>query len=341
MAEAIITKKCIVTGGAGFIGSHIVDRLLKDGHTVTVLDNFSSGRKENLAHHKGNKRLKVVNVDIADFNKIKKYFKGIDWVFHLAALADIVPSIKEPLKYHHSNVAGTVSVLEASRLNNIKRFLYAGSASYYGIPDNYPTPETAEIRIEYPYALTKYLGELAVLHWGKVYGLPVVSLRMFNVYGPRSRTSGAYGAVFGVFLAQKLAEKPFTVIGNGAQTRDFTFVTDCVEAFILAAKSNIQNEVFNVSVGEGHSVNEIIELLGGGEVVHLPKRPGEPDKTLSDSSKIKRMLGWAPKVKFEDGVKIMLANINYWKNAPVWDENSISKATAEWFQYLGKKKLSQ
>ncbi len=238
--------RCIVTGGAGFIGSHLVDRLIQDGHHVIVLDNFSTGRPENLSHLTQNLHLVVKQLDVADYDAIRSVFEGIDWVFHLAALADIVPSIQKPLDYYHANVTGTVSVLEAARHAGVKRFIFAASSSCYGIPDVYPTPETAEIRPQYPYALTKYLGEECVIHWGKIYKLPVVSLRLFNVYGPRSRTSGTYGAVFGVFLAQKLAKKPFTVVGNGTQTRDFTFVTDVANAFITAAQSEITNEILNV-----------------------------------------------------------------------------------------------
>ncbi len=296
-------KRCIVTGGAGFIGSHIVDHLLKDGHSVIVLDNFSSGRMENLAQHRGNKRLKVVKADVSNFNKIKKYFRGIDWVFHLAALADIVPSIRYPLEYFRANVDGTISVLEASRLNNVKRFVFAASSSCYGIPNTYPTPETAAIKPEYPYALTKYLAEQSVLHWEKVYGLPVISLRIFNAYGPRARTTGMYGAVFGVFMAQKLSGKPFTVVGDGEQTRDYAFVTDVAEAFVLAAESDLRGEVLNVGSGKDYRVNRIVELLGVKEIVHIPKRPGEPDKTLADITKIKEKLGWQPKTSFEEGVK--------------------------------------
>lgn len=330
-------KKVIVTGGAGFIGSHLVDRLLKDRKEVIVLDNFSNGRMENLSHNLNNNRLKIKKVDVANFDEIKDYFKEVEWVFHLAALADIVPSIRDPLQYHRANVGGTISVLEGARKAQVKRFIYAASSSCYGIPDIYPTPETAEIRPQYPYALTKYIGEQYVLHWGKVYNLPVISLRIFNAYGPRSRTTGAYGAVFGVFLAQKLANKPFTVVGDGTQTRDFVFVSDVVDAFILAAKSNIKNEVFNVGSGKNYSVNRLVELLGGSDVVHIPKRPGEPDCTLADISKIKKKLGWKPKISFEKGVKIMLENIDYWKGAPVWDEKSIEEATKEWFYYLSKK----
>ena len=327
-------KKALVTGGAGFIGSHLVDRLIEEGFEVIVLDNLSNGRLENLSRHKNNTNLKFYNVDVSDFNSINEYFKGVSLVFHLAALADIVPSIQEPLKYYKSNVDGTVSVLEASRLAGVDRFVYTASSSCYGIPDHYPTPESAAIKPQYPYALTKYLGELCALHWGKIYGLPVVSLRLFNVYGPRSRTSGTYGAVFGVFLAQKLAGMPFTVVGDGTQTRDFTFVTDVVEAFISAAKSDVKQEIFNVGSGNHYSVNRLVELLGG-EKAYIPKRPGEPDCTFADTSKIRKILGWAPKVTFEDGVRQMLENIDYWKNASVWDKKSIADATKEWFKYLG------
>ncbi|WP_334109647.1 SDR family oxidoreductase [Thermodesulfitimonas autotrophica] len=326
--------KVIVTGGAGFIGSHLVDRLLGDGHEVTVLDNFSTGRMENLARHQDQARLRVVEVDIADLAIIAPFFQGVDWVFHLAALADIVPSVQFPEKYFRANVDGTFAVLEASRHAGVKRFVYAASSSCYGIPDVYPTPETAPVRPQYPYALTKYIGEELVLHWGKVYKLPVVSLRLFNVYGPRARTSGTYGAVFGVFLAQKLAGRPFTVVGDGTQTRDFTYVTDVVDAFVKAAESGVINEVFNVGSGSTYSVNRLVELLGG-EVVYIPKRPGEPDCTFADTAKIRRVLGWKPQVSFEEGVARLLAAIDHWREAPVWTPESIAEATRDWFRYLG------
>jgi UDP-glucose 4-epimerase len=328
--------QALVTGGAGFIGSHLVERLLNDGFEVTVLDNFSTGRQENLAHLDSRKRLRIHRIDIADHEAIRPLFDGVDYVFHLAALADIVPSVQHPLHYHHANVDGTVSVVEAARKAGVRRFLYTASSSCYGIPDHYPTPETAPIRPQYPYALTKYLGEHIALHWSHVYGLPVVSLRLFNVYGPRSRTSGTYGAVFGVFLAQKLASKPFTVVGNGQQTRDFTFVSDVVDAFMAAAGSDVTGEVLNVGSGRTYSVNRLVELLGPGEVVHIPKRPGEPECTFADTTKVERVLGWKPKISLEKGVQVMLANIDYWRQAPVWDPQSISEATRDWFVYLGK-----
>jgi UDP-glucose 4-epimerase len=328
-------KKTIVTGGAGFIGSHLVDRLLTDGHQVTVIDNFVTGRPENLAHQKDNQRLSIIKADVVDTEVLREQFKGTDWVFHLAALADIVPSIQKPEAYFRTNVTGTFSVLEAAREAGVKKFIYAASSSCYGIPDVYPTPETAEIRTEYPYALTKFLGERLVLHWGKVYKLPVVSLRFFNVYGPRSRTTGAYGAVFGVFLAQKLHGDPFTVVGDGKQTRDFTFVTDVADACAKVAESNICCDVFNIGSGNTYSVNYLVQLLGG-EVTHIPKRPGEPDSTQADITKIRKALGWKPHVSFEEGVKTMLDHIQDWKNAPLWTPQKINKATEDWFRYLSK-----
>jgi UDP-glucose 4-epimerase len=327
--------KTVVTGGAGFIGSHLVERLLASGHSVRVLDNFSTGRPENLAHLARDPRLAVERVDIATEPRLADLVAGTDWLFHLAALADIVPSIERPMDYHRANVEGTVAVLEAARAAGVGRFLYTASSSCYGIPDVCPTPETAAPRPQYPYALTKLLGEQCALHWGQVYRLPVISLRLFNVYGPRSRTSGTYGAVFGVFLAQKLAGQPFTVVGDGTQSRDFTFVSDVADAFVSAAQSTVSGEVFNVGTGAPVPVNRLVELLKG-EVVHVPKRPGEPERTHADVSKIQRRLGWRAKVSIEEGIGILLDHIEYWRQAPVWTPTSIEVATREWFRYLGK-----
>lgn len=325
--------KTLVTGAAGFIGSHLVDRLLADGHEIVALDNFATGRRENLAHHRGHSRLALHAVDAADADAIRPLFRDVEWVFHLAGLADVVPSIERPLDYYRANVTGTVSVLEAARAAGARRFVYAASSSCYGIPDVYPTPETAPIRPQYPYAFTKVLGEQCALHWGRVYGLPVVSLRLFNVYGPRSRTTGAYGAVFGVFLAQKLHGKPFTVVGDGTQTRDFTHVADVADAFARAAASDARQEAFNVGTGAPQSVNRLVELLGG-PVVHIPKRPGEPDRTQADAARARDRLGWVPRVSFEDGVRELLAHIDLWRAAPLWTPESIEQATATWFRYL-------
>jgi UDP-glucose 4-epimerase len=328
--------KTLVTGGCGFIGSHLAEQLLSQGHEVVILDNLSCGRLANIASFENHSKLRVVTADIVDREQIAPAFVGIDWVFHLAGIADIVPSIERPDAYFQNNVVGTLNVLQCARDAGVKRLLYAASSSSYGIPAQYPTPETSPIQPQYPYALTKYVGEELVLHWAKVYKLPALSLRLFNVYGPRSRTTGAYGAVFGVFLAQKLNGKPYTVVGDGQQTRDFTYVTDVANAFVHAAQSEAIGEAINVGSGNHYSVNYLVGLLGG-EKVYIPKRPGEPDCTFAETAKIKLLLNWAPQVSFEQGVQNMLDAIENWRDAPVWDPSSIDRATTTWFKYLGPK----
>ena len=324
--------KFIVTGGAGFIGSHLTEKLVNNNHDVTVIDNFSIGKKKNLKNII--KKIKLVKADIRNFKQIEKLFRNVDCVFHLAALADIVPSIDNPDAYYSTNVNGTYNVIKLSVLNKVKRFIYAASSSCYGIPEKYPTPEKSEILPQYPYALTKRLGEELILHFGKIYKINATSLRLFNVYGTRARTSGTYGAVFGVFLAQKLSGRPFTLVGDGEQTRDFTYVSDIVNAMIIVSKlKSLNNQILNVGSGKTTSVNRIIELLGG-DVIKIPKRPGEPDITFADISKIKKKTNWRPKVDIKTGVRIMLKNISDWKDAPVWTPKKIEKATKNWFKYL-------
>ena len=325
--------KTLVTGGAGFIGSHLCELLLAQGHQVLALDSLVSGRLQNLKTIAGEPGMRFVQADICNSEAIAPYFEGVDWVFHLAGLADIVPSIEQPAQYFQTNVTGTLHVLEAARRCGAKRLVYAASSSSYGVPDVYPTPETAPIKPLYPYALTKHMGEELVLHWARVYQMPAMSLRLFNVYGTRSRTSGAYGAVFGVFLAQKLHGQPFTVVGDGRQTRDFTYVTDVARAFLAAAESGLSGLALNVGSGDHYSVNRLVELLGG-DVVHIARRPGEPDCTFADISQIRRLLGWQAQVSLERGVQTLLNNIDAWREAPVWDQASIDRATATWFHHL-------
>ncbi|MBB64492.1 MAG: NAD-dependent dehydratase [Waddliaceae bacterium] len=328
-----MSKIALVTGGAGFIGSHLVEALLEQGISVRVLDDLAGGKKEHLKSALQSSLCTFHQVDISNYSVLAPHFTDVDWVFHLAALADIVPSIQNPLRYCQANVQGTSSVVEAARQAGVKRFVYTASSSCYGLATILPTPESASIHPMYPYAFSKYQGEQIVMHWNQVYGLPAVSLRLFNVYGPRARTSGNYGAVFGVFLRQLLEGKPLTVVGDGKQTRDFTFVSDVVNALILAAQSDLDGEIMNVGSGGTYSVNELVDLLGA-DSISIPKRPGEPDCTFADTTRIRQLLGWKPKVSFSEGVSIMKNCIEDWREAPLWDVDSIAKATEDWFSYL-------
>lgn len=330
-------RRAVVTGGAGFVGSHLVERLLAEGCRVTVIDNFSTGSPGNLRHVMGHPGLAVHETDVTRHECLGPLVAGAEWVFHLAALSDTVPSVQRPLAYHRTNVEGTANVVEAARLAGVQRLVYAASASCYGVADEHPTPETAPVRPLYPSALSKVLGEQIALHWAEVYGLPVVSLRLFNVFGPRVRTSGTHADVFGVFLTQKLAGQPFTVVGDGTQRRDFVFVGDVADAFVRAAASGLTGEALNVGSGHAHSVNELVALLGGGETVRVPARPGEPACTQADTTKIRRLLGWEPRASLADGVRLMLAEIDRWREAPLWTVESITKATRDLLAHLGER----
>ena len=326
--------RILVTGCAGFIGSHLTETLLNQGFKVYGIDNLSNGKLSNTSSFNKNTNFIFLEYDINEVDKFEKVLDEVDVIYHLAALADIVPSIQNPESYFNSNVNGTFNLIRNCENKKVKKIIYAASSSCYGIPDKYPTSENSPILPQYPYALTKRLGEEIIFHFGNLYKIPVVSLRLFNVYGPRARTSGTYGAVFGVFLAQKLAKKPFTVVGDGEQTRDFTFVDDVVNAFIEMLDTNIKNEIFNVGSGKTYSVNTLINLLGSNKIVNIPKRPGEPDCTFADISKILKKTKWKPKISFEDGVKKLMESIDDFKDAPVWDPLSIENQTKDWFKYL-------
>ena len=305
--------KSIITGGAGFLGCHLAEYLVKLNHKVIIIDNFSTGRLTNLEKIK--RKVKIVKSDISKDGSWKKNFNDVDWVFHFASLADIVPSIENPKNYFSSNVNGTLNVLQACRKSKPKKFIYAASSSCYGIPKKYPTPETAEINPQYPYALTKRLGEELVIHWHKVYKLKAISLRFFNLYGTRSRTDGTYGAMFGVFLGQKLVGLPFTVVGDGNQKRDFIYIDDCLDIILWLYNKPKISGIFNAGTGTTRTFLDLTKILFKNlkkkEKIKFIKTPKNIEKhyqyyTKANISKL-RKVGYLKKIKrLEDGIKHLI-----------------------------------
>lgn len=312
-------NKVLVSGGAGFIGSHLTDRLIKDGYKVVVLDNLSTGFKEQI-----NKKAKFVKTDIKDLKKIKPHFKGVDYVFHLAARARIQPSINDPAPTFHDNIVGTLNVLLASRDAGVKRVIYSASSSSYGDQESFPLYEGMQSNFKSPYSLSKYVGEKTCELFSKLYVLETVSLRYFNVYGPRQLTEGAYATVVGIFLRQLQEGKPLTIVSPGTIRRDFTHVSDVVEANIFAMKSRKvgKGELINIGRGKNYSINEAaflilskakpevrlagVNFLARPHAVYIPERPGESKITLADNKKAREFLGWKPKISFEEGINLLL-----------------------------------
>ena len=324
----------IVTGGAGFIGSHLVDLLIENNFIVRVIDDFSGGHEKNLKQHINNNSLFVEKINICNLKNNHSIFKDVDYIFHFAGKGDIVPSIEQPYEYLNTNVLGTVNILEGAKSTNLKKFVYAASSSCYGLAET-PTRETNKIQTLYPYALSKYQGEQCAMHWHRVYGLPIISLRIFNAYGERVRTTGAYGAVFGVFFKQKLEKKPFTVVGDGNQKRDFLYVKDVAKAFFVASQSSKSGEIYNLGAGSPQTINKLVELIGNENgKINIPERPGEPNCTWADITKIKKDLNWLPEISFDEGVLRMMKTIDEWKDAPLWDTDSINEATKTWFKFM-------
>ena len=284
-------NKILVTGGAGFIGSNMVDALVKRGDEVVIIDDLSTGKKENI-----NPKAKFYKVDIRDLQKIRPLFKNIDYVFHFAAFARVQPSIENPVKSNDINLNGTLNVLEAARQAKVKRVIYSASSSAYGDQSQMPLKENMPAHPISPYALQKYIGELYCRLYSEIYNLETVCLRYFNVYGKRQVLEGAYALVIGIFVKQRLNSKPMTIVGDGEQKRDYTSVIDVVKANILASESQKvgKGEVINIGRGKNYSVNEVAKMIGG-DTINIPPRL-EPRETLADNFLARSLLDWKPTV---------------------------------------------
>lgn len=293
--------RAVVVGGAGFIGSHVVDACLKEGWTVDVIDNLVAGKKENL-----DPAATLHVLDIRDYDAIAPVIAGADRLFHLAALPRVQYSIEHPRDTNDTNVNGTLNVLLAAKEGKVGRVVYSASSSAYGDQETMPLREDMLPAPVSPYGLQKYVGE----HYARIftmnYGLPTVSLRYFNVYGPRLDANGAYALVMGIFLKQRSEGKPLTITGDGEQTRDFTHVRDVARANILAATGERagNGEVINIGAGQNISINALAKMFGG-PIEYLPAR-SEPRHTLADTEKARVILGWKPEVVLRDGVRELL-----------------------------------
>lgn len=300
-----------VFGGAGFIGSNLVDELLVAGHEVLVVDNFSEGKMENLARWKNNPKLEVLRGDVRDFDTCRRACDHRDWVFHLAAMSRIQPSITDPLLAWHQNIIGTGNVLEACRQGEVKRVVYSASSSAYGQRNTPPLKEGMPTDCLNPYSLSKKVGEEMMEIYRKLYGLSTVSLRYFNVFGPRHQEEGSYATVIAIFRRQKRLGQPLTVVGTGEKRRDFTFVGDIVRANMLAVMNKDAVGTFNVGTGKNYSINDVADLVldskdhTDGSVTHIADRPAEALVTLADYSRIRETLGWQPQISLKQGLEIL------------------------------------
>jgi nucleoside-diphosphate-sugar epimerase len=295
------SRRVLITGGAGFIGSHLADALIERGFRVQILDNLSTGHRRNL-----NPRAALIQADIRDFDSITPAFAGVDTVFHEAALARVPLSIDKPAETHMVNALGTLHVLMAARDAGVRRVVFAGSSSVYGDQDTLPLHEQMTPNPLNPYALQKLVGEKYAHLFHKLYGMQTLTLRYFNVFGPRMTTTGAYVTVLGVFLRQRREGRALTVHGNGTQSRDFTHVRDVVRANLLAMDCEVADgRALNIGRGSGVTINRIAEMIGG-PVEHLPRRLGDVRHTLADFSQAEQILGWRPQVSIEEGVAELL-----------------------------------
>lgn len=322
--------KSIVTGAAGFLGSHLVDQLMKADHEVVAIDNEINGSWSNLEQWFENPRFKKVHKDILEIQNDDENFRDCDYVFHLAGLECPVTSLNKPEIFFSTNIHGTVKILQASKQSDLKKFVYAGSSSVYGDAST-PTLETDGTSPMTPSCLTKSQAEDIAFHWGEVFDFPVVSLRIFNAYGPRDKTKLYPGSAFSIWMKQKCNEQALTVVGDGTHARDFIYCTDVANAFYIAALEGKADEVYNIGSGKAISLNEFTDRIKGKKLF-LKNKEDEPTKTWADISKFQFDCNWQPRIPLESGVEFSLDVLNDWKDDISWNEENLNQFFQAWFE---------
>ncbi len=321
------TMRAIVTGAAGFVGSHLVEHLIQANWEVIALD-----RQRPRSVEAGVYRYALC--DLEDHASVGQLKLEADVVCHLAGYGEMLGALRDPAAYLQANVIGTAAALELARAAGAQRFVYAASSSCYGAHPPVPTAEDAPIDTGHPYALSKWMGEQAVFHWARVYGLEVNSLRLFTAYGPRMRKSDALGPVLNIFLAQRVHGVPLTIVGDGTQGRDFVHARDVAAAFHMAAITPWHGRIWNVGSGETQTIDHLADLIGG-PTVRIPERHGDPHTARADITRIQCDLDWHPRVSFAHGLAELLADTAPWRDAPVWTPDTMMRETAQWQALLG------
>lgn len=324
------TTRSLVTGAAGFLGSHLVDLLMKEGHEVIAIDNEINGNWNNLIQWEQNPRFKKLHKDINEIERDDESFQNLDYVFHLAGIECPTLSIKKPEVFFHTNVLGTVKVCQAAKQSKLKKFVFASSSSLYGDAST-PTLETDNVSPMTPSCLSKSQAEEIVFHWAEVYDFPAISLRIFNAFGPRSKTKLYPGSVFNIWFKQHLNKEPLTVIGDGSDARDFIYCTDVANAFFIAALQGKSEEIYNIGSGTATELNTIINKLGGKRI-KLKHLDDKPEKTWANVSKFQFDCNWQPRIPFETGLSYCLEVISDWENSNSWDQEKLDQFFESWFE---------
>ncbi len=291
----------VVTGGAGFIGSHLVERLVYSGHKVTALDNLSSGKIKNLK--KIRNRIKFYKIDLAKEKNLEKYFKNVDWIFHLAGVSSVTQSLIYPIRYYSNNVKSTINLLNAIKYKKVKKIVFFSTAALYGNPKKLPINEKSKIQIFNNYSLTKKICEEILEHWWRVFKINTIILRVFNVYGPRCKDDSKDGNVVGIFYKKYLQKKALPIFGNGKQTRDFIYISDVLDAIIKLAKSKVKFDIFNLGSGKQVTINKLVGIIGVQKIKYLPKNKNEIENSFASIKKLKKTIDWKPLTKIEKGIK--------------------------------------